>query len=295
MKMLERKFLFAEKTVLIKTNDKKLHTVLGVFFPEYASKKKPDLTLEYGFRKGNFDLSFFLLQKSWKTYEKVRENKKKKLIEFKSRKGNSKKMLVSGFLDLKKKIGKIQIVTHRNFLWNFFIFNIIKCLAIYLNKCNGTIIHSSAVVKNKQAFLFSGIDESGKTTITRLLPETETLGEDMNFLFKKGKRIFVQEFPFIKVMVDVSKRQATPFELNTVFFIKKSKKLKIKKLTKIESIAELLKNDVQGTLEFNEINGKERLSLYKEIFSCVPAYVLHFPIKNNLWKKIQKKIKQNKI
>lgn len=293
--MLERKFLFAEKTVLIKTNDKKLHTVLGVFFPEYASKNKVDLTLEYYFEEGNFDLSFFLLQKSWKSYEKIKEKKKNKLIEFKSAKGKSKKMLISGFLDLEKNTGKIHIVTHRNFLWSFFIFNIAKCLAIYLNKYNGTIIHSSAVVKDKKAFLFSGKDNAGKTTITRLLPETKDLGEDMNFLFKKGKKIFVQELPFIKVMVNVSKRQAKPFELNTVFFIIKSKKLKIKKLTKIESIAKLLQNDVYGTLGFSKINAKERMALYEELFSCAPAYNLFFPIKNNLWQGIQKKIKQQKI
>ena len=53
MKMIETKFGFAGKTVLIKTNNKKISQSMNARFPEFLSKKKADFTLEYFFSEGN--------------------------------------------------------------------------------------------------------------------------------------------------------------------------------------------------------------------------------------------------
>ncbi|MBU2477437.1 hypothetical protein KKG83_08285, partial [Candidatus Micrarchaeota archaeon] len=60
-KMLSTKFSFSEKTVLIKTNSKKMHKILEVFLPEFGSGKKEDLILEYFFFEENSDMDFRIM------------------------------------------------------------------------------------------------------------------------------------------------------------------------------------------------------------------------------------------
>ncbi|MFH1663975.1 MAG: hypothetical protein ABH986_04170 [archaeon] len=291
-KMFSSKFLFAGKTVLVKTNNKKMNQRITCCFPEFESKNKPDLTLEYYFYEENSEANANILKNPVKVEEAIKTvmHKNKNLIKFELKK--RKKKLVSGFLDLKKKQGKMEIRTNKSFFLRFFVFNMAKCIAIYLNDFKGNIIHSSAMAKNGKGFLFSGKDEGGKTTVLRLCPEGIELGDDLNFLFKKGKKFFIQSFPLVLDPININKHSAKHFELKAIFMINKSKKLKLKKATKIQSMIKLIENDIQGTCKFQNIKTKQRLSLYEELLSSVPVFFLHFPIQQNLWKKIEAKLKK---
>lgn len=289
MKMFETKFSFAEKSILIKTNQKKINQMLNIFLPEFESKKKADLTIEYFFYEENHDLSFFVMGKKSIEIEKVFLQKNNK-ARFTSKKGKKNKMLVSGSFDLNKAYGRMELRMDRNFFWRFFVFNLAKCLVLYLTEKNANIIHCSALAKGNKAFIFPGKDNAGKSTVLRLCPETINLGEDLNFLFRKGKRFFVQSFPLVSLFTNTNKKTARSYELKAVIFLNKSKKLKIKKLNKIESIKKIFKNDAQAELNLPKTKVKERLFLYAEVFSAVPSFALFFPLRKNLWKKIEKKI-----
>jgi hypothetical protein len=288
MKKKQRKFLFAGKTFLVKTNNKKINQLLDIYCFEFTATKKTDFTLKYFFREGNFDENLYILKNEWRSDEKVL-HKSKNLIEIKSRKGKKSKLL-SSVIDLKKNQAKTEIKTSKNFFWNFFVFNLAKIIAIYLNQHNGNIIHSSAIATKKHGFLFAGENDAGKTSILMLCPETNNLGEDLNFLFKKGNKFFVQSFPLISALTNLNKKTLEPFELKAVFFLSKSKKIKLKKLARTEAIVKLLKNDIQGTFNFQKIKIKERMTLYEELFKKIPAFTLYFPLKKGLWKKIERKI-----
>ncbi len=289
-KMLETKFLFAGKRILIKTNNKKINEAINFYFPERVSKKKADLTIEYLFYKENFDLTVLMMKTPVKKFQKAFLRKEKTI--FKSRKGKKKKMLVSGFLDLKKKYGKIEFRMNNKFFWDSFVLNIGACLIAYLNEQKATIIHSSAIGKKNKGFLFAGKGEAGKSTILKLCAETVTLGEDLNFLFKKGKKFFIQIFPFNTRITDIQKESVKPFELKAVFFLHKSKKLRLKKMTKKKSIEKMVENDNYMPFGFYRTELKKKVMLYAELFSSVPGFFLYFPLKENLWQELEMEIKK---
>ncbi|MFH1694938.1 MAG: hypothetical protein ABH850_00735 [Candidatus Micrarchaeota archaeon] len=288
-KMLSTKFSFSEKTVLIKTNSKKMHKILEVFLPEFGSGKKEDLILEYFFFEENSDMDFRIMKEQFVLLKKLKMKSKDKIV-FESEKGKKGKMIISGFLDLKKKHGKIKLRMKSDSFWRFFVFNLAQCLAFYLSSHNGAVIHSSALAENGKGFLFPAGDEQGKTTFLFLCPKTVNLAEDLNFLFRKEKKFFIQAFPFMMMLANITKKKAKKFELKTVLFLAKSKKLKLKKLTKREAVIKLLENDVNAMFGFQEIKFKERISFYSELFSHVPAFVLYFPLRENLWKEVKKKL-----
>lgn len=289
-KLFETKFSFAGKTIKIKTNNKKLSKTITVYYPEFSSEKKEDLTLTYLFYEGNQEFNLYIMKDAWRSDEKISE-KKNDFFVFKHKKGKNTK-LISGFLDLKKKQGKFKITTDKNFFWGFFVFNMAKCLAVYLNDIKGNVIHSSAIAEKNHGFLFSGKSKSGKTTVIRTCPETTTLGDDLNFIFKKGTKFFVQMFPLIAMVSNINRQKAKAFELKAVLFLKKSKKIKLKKLKKPQAINKMLENDIQGTFNFQKIKTKERILLYNEMLSGIPVFILYFPLEKNLWKKLKPELKK---
>lgn len=58
--MYETKFSFAEETFLVRVNNKKVYQMMQAFTPEFESKKKPDLTLDFYFYRENIDFNFLL-------------------------------------------------------------------------------------------------------------------------------------------------------------------------------------------------------------------------------------------
>ncbi len=295
MKMYETKFSFADETFLVRVDDKKVFQLMKAFTPEFESKKKPDLTIDFHFHRKNVDFNFVLLDLQKKALSSAIQQKNKNIVELKSIKG-SKKKFVSGFINLKKNYAKIDINVKRVYFWGFFNFNFAKIVAIYLtNKKKGNIIHSSGILKGKKAVLFSAKDDGGKSTIMLLCPEAQYLGEDQNVLFFRKGKLFVQAYPFIGTLSNIAKDNAKAFELETLFFLKKAKKFSTAKLNRTQAIGKLLENDIQGTFRFSNIKTKERIELYEKISEKVSVFSLRFLIEAKLWKKIDSFLKKERI
>ncbi len=293
MEIFNAKISLAGKTILIKTNNKKLNTILKSYFPEFSSKKKPNLTIEYIFKEGNFDLNLFIVKDEWRSKEKIKETKKN-LFLFKHKKGKNG-MLITGYLDLNRKKSKMKIISDKNFFWGAFVFNFAKCISIYFNEFNANLIHSAAIAEKNKGFMFIGKNNAGKSTILRICPEALNLGEDLNILFKKEKKFFIQAFPFIMMITAINKKNSQPVEIQNIFFLKKSKELKLKKLRKTDAITLMLENDIQGTFNFQQIKTEKRILLYHKLFSEISAFKINFPLEKKLWKKIKKELKKQKI
>lgn len=288
MKMGESKISVAGKTISIKTNTKKLNEVIKIYLPEFGSKRKTDLELEYFFYE-DISSSCSLSWNKWEYSKELKWNEKKRIAFFKDNQG--KKKIISGKLDLNKGKGKIKFRIKREVFWRAFILNLLKCLAIYFNKNNASIIHSSSISRKGKVLLFPGKSETGKSTIA-LLHKGTALGQDRNIIFKKGKKFFVQAFPFTELAANISKNKSKKTELKAVLFLNQAKKLKLKKLNKIQAIQKLLKNDVHGNFNFQKIRAVERLAFYTELFSEIPAFSLFFPLNKNLAEKIEKKMEK---
>lgn len=116
----------------------------------------------------------------------------------------------------------------------FFLFPIIeqvlrKIYYLLFFKYGGLILHASAVVFQKKAYIFCGPSGAGKSTIAMKLVDEigSTLVADNNvYLRCKNDDILLYPPPFLEwnFVTPTSKGKNSPFTVDAFFFIKKSKK-----------------------------------------------------------------------
>jgi len=77
-------------------------------------------------------------------------------------------------------------------------FNIFFEIALMpiLGKNKGFILHASSLVKDNLGYVFTGQEDSGKTTVRKLFPELVCLGDDTAILRKVGSKFFLFSSPF---------------------------------------------------------------------------------------------------
>lgn len=77
--------------------------------------------------------------------------------------------------------------------------NFLRILVAYrLLQAGGLLVHSAGMVRNGKALLFYGVSGAGKSTISRLAKASgwEILSDDLNAVFVKGSRAWIQKIPF---------------------------------------------------------------------------------------------------
>jgi len=81
---------------------------------------------------------------------------------------------------------------------DFSLFNIFFEIALMpiLGKNRGFILHASSLVRDNLGYIFTGQEDSGKTTVRKLFPELVCLGDDTAILRKVGKQFFLFSSPF---------------------------------------------------------------------------------------------------
>ncbi len=109
-------------------------------------------------------------------------------------------------------------------------------------KRQGLIIHASAIaIKDKNAYIFIGESDQGKSTILRKLMKYDTQGlcDDSVVMLKKGSKYFIYQTPFPERLWNTPKTKKS-YELKGAFFLKKSTKCEINILTKAEMLARII-------------------------------------------------------
>lgn len=163
-------------------------------------------------------------------------------IEFKdshSHKNYKKiKNLKEGIL-IQKNGKKTKIVTYYQ---NHISFHLLIQNALYLllSRKDGLMIHSSSIIANNKALIFIGKSGAGKSTITKLLnPLYPILSDDMTVVRKINNKYIAFQHP-LKERNTPQIKSPQGYELEGVYLLVKSKKIKFQKIVNKEIVVKRL-------------------------------------------------------
>lgn len=144
----------------------------------------------------------------------------------------------------------------------------------------GFLLHSSSLVRNGRAFLFSGVSGAGKTTISRLAPPDATLLTD--------------EISFVRPVNGIYRAFGTPFAgelgkpgenisvpIAQVFLLAKGPENRIDEVESVTAIRSLLRNVLFFAADAGL--GNTLLNIVCDFVSSVPVGRLTFYPDNRVW------------
>jgi hypothetical protein len=276
-KMDEFRIEVAGLVCSIKTPNKPFFRGLKEYYFKFLSNNSPDfeLIVDFSMVKNKILLDPSQMKEIETTFDDNRLEMKSLYIDHatydaKGHKGTGKFYSVIGF---------------RNFMR--------LCFALEYLKKDTLLIHSSAILKDKTVYLFSGASEQGKSTIAKLT-ELPLLNEEMNALQLRNGKLFVYATPFggeldieddRELMADIFRANEkdlqftqriddTNFhnrsgELKKMFFISKHPKTYLEKMGGASIFSNLMANEVL-TMFLNQNKG---LKLYSKIFSLASKVI----------------------
>lgn len=150
---------------------------------------------------------------------------------------------------------------------------------------SGFLIHASSLIKNGKGYLFPGKSGAGKTTITRLSPDTTLLTDEVSLIKQVDGEYKLFGTPFWGELA-ISGENVYK-NADTIYYPIKDKKNYLKNLSHIESLKMLLPNVLSYTND-NKFS-EELLDICHDFISKIPAYELHFLPDPSFWRLIDDK------
>jgi hypothetical protein len=139
---------------------------------------------------------------------------------------------------------------------------------LILAKEGGFLLHSAGAIRNRRAFLFSGVSGAGKTTISRLAPPDVTLLTDEVSYIRRGDDGYrACGTPFAGELARAGENCSAP--IASLFFLKQGPENKIEPIEKSEATRRLMRN----ILFF-----AEDANLVKSVFQSACDFVEQVPI-----------------
>jgi len=84
---------------------------------------------------------------------------------------------------------------------------------LVLAKKGGFLLHSASAIRNGKAFLFAGVSEAGKTTISRLAPRDVTLlTDEISYVRRRGEGYTAFGTPFTGELARLGENVSAPVE-----------------------------------------------------------------------------------
>jgi hypothetical protein len=149
----------------------------------------------------------------------------------------------------------------------------------------GILVHASAVVHNKTAYVFAGPSGSGKTTIARLSLCRKILNDEIVALsVNKSGKVAATGTPFWGEMGS-GPAHIRQFSLNSLFFLKKNRLQHCEPLTISKAIGKLLR--CVCVFGSSEEESNLALGICAQILAAANYSILHFPKKPLDWKLIE--------
>jgi pyruvate-formate lyase-activating enzyme len=157
--------------------------------------------------------------------------------------------------------------------------SILLCLALFLEKSGGIILHASAAYKDGAGYLFPGPANAGKSTLLKQMKDYSPMAEEWVAVKKTGNDFFMWSIPHPNAQNKKKKVQK-------IFFPKKAKALQSKKLKPQDAAKKLLANCLFSTMHPDTVGGVlERVAELARRLSC---YELEFPLHVRLDKEIER-------
>lgn len=150
---------------------------------------------------------------------------------------------------------------------------------------DGFVLHSSAIFRDNQAYLFSGPSGAGKSTVIKLTPHPILYSDEMSFLRRGPDGVFyLHHCPFRSEFY--SQPLAPTAKLAGLFFLHQDQQDYVKQLTAIDAIPTILSKLFYPALTPNPYGG-QLLGLVGDFLQQVPSYQLHFRKSPDFWRCIQ--------
>jgi hypothetical protein len=105
----------------------------------------------------------------------------------------------------------------------------------------GFLLHSASAIRNGKAFLFAGVSEAGKTTISRLAPPDVTLlTDEISYVRKRDEGYVAYGTPFTGELAKLGENVSAP--IATLYLLAKGAENRIDPVSPAEAARSLLAN-----------------------------------------------------
>lgn len=119
------------------------------------------------------------------------------------------------------------------------VLRIVHTLA--LARRGGFLLHSASAIRNGKAFLFAGVSEAGKTTISRLAPgDVILLTDEISYVRKQDDGYVAFGTPFTGELAKLGENVSAP--ISTLYLLAKGKENRIDPVEPGEAARSLLSN-----------------------------------------------------
>ena len=154
---------------------------------------------------------------------------------------------------------------------------------LVLARQGGFLLHSASAIRNGKAFLFAGVSEAGKTTISRLAPPDATLlTDEISYVRKHDSGYTAYGTPFTGELAKSGENVSAP--IAALYLLAKGSENRIDPIAPAEAIRSLLAN-----LLFFAEDGDLVQSIFHSAFdfvSRVPVFRLTFVPDARVWELI---------
>ena len=154
---------------------------------------------------------------------------------------------------------------------------------LVLARQGGFLLHSASAIRNGKAFLFAGVSEAGKTTISRLAPPDATLlTDEISYVRKHDAAYTAYGTPFTGELAKLGENVSAP--IAALYLLAKGSQNRIDPLSQAEATRSLLAN-----LLFFAEDGDLVQSIFHSAFefvSRVPVSRLTFVPNARVWELI---------
>jgi hypothetical protein len=112
---------------------------------------------------------------------------------------------------------------------------------LILARQGGFLLHSASAIRNGKAFLFAGVSEAGKTTISRLAPPDVTLlTDEISYVRKQNGGYLAYGTPFTGELTKLGENVSAP--VSALYLLAKGSENRIDSVTPGEATRSLLAN-----------------------------------------------------
>ena len=140
--------------------------------------------------------------------------------------------------------------------------------SLVLAREGGMLVHAASAVRNGKAFVFSGVSEAGKTTISRLAPpEVTLLTDEISYVRLNGSGYIAYGTPFAGELAKIGENVRAP--LAAVYLLQKGPANKIEDMDEGDAVRALLRNVLFFAADPD---------LVEMVFDSVCALVRHVPV-----------------
>lgn len=156
---------------------------------------------------------------------------------------------------------------------------------VILVQHDGFVLHSSAIFRDNQAYIFSGQSGAGKSTVIKLTPQPILYSDEMSFLRRGTDGLFyLHDSPFRSEFY--SQPQAPTAKLAGLFFLHQDQRDYVEKLAATHALTTTLSKLFFPVLTPNPY-GVKLFQLIGDFLQQVSAYQLHFRKSPDFWRCIQ--------